>query len=262
MRDRAAVEALRVVDPATDLGFVLEAIGCVRAGAGRTRRRSSASRGGPFTLAAYLHGGRPSRDQLARPGAHAPPIPRRWHAADGPARGRDHRLRARPGRAREPTSSSCSTRGPASLTADEYRALVAPCDRARSWRPSTPLARRRSTRSRGRRASSARSPRRARRSSAIDSRQSLRHGAPAARALARPSRATSTRRSSLAGGPRSGEAPARVLADGRPPRPHLQHSARPCRATPTRRPARSRHVRPRPDRRACGRADARSPLDA
>lgn len=70
MRD---VEALRSVDPATDLGFVLEAIGLVRARlAGRAAVIGIA--GGPFTLAAYLVEGAPSRDQVvARSMIHAAP---------------------------------------------------------------------------------------------------------------------------------------------------------------------------------------------
>jgi uroporphyrinogen decarboxylase len=52
------------VDAATDLGFVLEAIARVRAGLGE-RAAVIGVAGGPFTLAAYLVEGRPSRDQLA-----------------------------------------------------------------------------------------------------------------------------------------------------------------------------------------------------
>jgi uroporphyrinogen decarboxylase len=64
IRTRADVEALRPVDPATDLGFLLEAIGLVRAELdGRAAVIGIA--GGPFTLAAYLIEGAPSRDQLA-----------------------------------------------------------------------------------------------------------------------------------------------------------------------------------------------------
>jgi uroporphyrinogen decarboxylase len=77
----AAVAALRRVDAPTDLGFVLEAIAIVR--------RELASRGdpaavvglagGPFTLAAYLIEGAPSRDQLrARALMHGRPD--LWHA--------------------------------------------------------------------------------------------------------------------------------------------------------------------------------------
>jgi uroporphyrinogen decarboxylase len=67
IRTRADVEALRPVDPATDLGFVLEAIGLVRAELdGRAAVIGIA--GGPFTLAAYLIEGAPSRDQLTARG--------------------------------------------------------------------------------------------------------------------------------------------------------------------------------------------------
>jgi uroporphyrinogen decarboxylase len=63
IRTLADVEALRPVDPATDLGFVLEAIGLVNDGLdGRAAVIGIA--GGPFTLAAYLIEGVPSRDQL------------------------------------------------------------------------------------------------------------------------------------------------------------------------------------------------------
>jgi uroporphyrinogen decarboxylase len=67
------VAALREVDPATDLGFVLEAIGRVqRELAGRAAVIGIA--GGPFTLAAYLVEGAPSRDQLrARAVMHGEP---------------------------------------------------------------------------------------------------------------------------------------------------------------------------------------------
>jgi len=63
LRDRAAIAALRRPDPVTDLGFVLDAIGRVR----RTLSGAAAVigiAGGPFTLAAYLLDGGPTRDQL------------------------------------------------------------------------------------------------------------------------------------------------------------------------------------------------------
>ena len=63
IRTLTAVESLRLVDVASDLGFVLEAIGLVRAGlAGRAAVIGIC--GGPFTLGAYLVEGSPSRDQV------------------------------------------------------------------------------------------------------------------------------------------------------------------------------------------------------
>lgn len=64
LRDRAAIAALRAPETRTDLGFVLEAIGRVR----RSLDGAAAVigiAGGPFTLAAYLLDGGPTRDQLA-----------------------------------------------------------------------------------------------------------------------------------------------------------------------------------------------------
>jgi uroporphyrinogen decarboxylase len=58
------VGALRQVDVTADLGFVLEAIGLVRA-AVDGRAGVIGICGGPFTLASYLIEGGPSRDQLA-----------------------------------------------------------------------------------------------------------------------------------------------------------------------------------------------------
>ena len=55
---------LRAVDVEADLGFVLEAIRLVRAALG-DRAAVVGICGGPFTLAAYLIEGGPSRDQLA-----------------------------------------------------------------------------------------------------------------------------------------------------------------------------------------------------
>ena len=67
------LDRLRAVDVASDLGFILEAIGQARAGLdGRAAVIGIA--GGPFTIAAYLIEGRPSRDQMgARRLAHADP---------------------------------------------------------------------------------------------------------------------------------------------------------------------------------------------
>jgi uroporphyrinogen decarboxylase len=64
IRSARDVAALRTVDATTDLGFVLEAIARVRAGLGE-RAAVIGVAGGPFTLAAYLIEGGPSRDQLA-----------------------------------------------------------------------------------------------------------------------------------------------------------------------------------------------------
>ncbi len=62
---------LRPVDAATDLGFVLDAIGRVRGELGE-RAAVVGVAGGPFTLAAYLIEGGPSRDRvLARSVMHA-----------------------------------------------------------------------------------------------------------------------------------------------------------------------------------------------
>jgi len=58
------VAALRTADAEADLGFVLDAIGRVRAGLGEGAAVIGVA-GGPFTVAAYLVDGRPSRDQLA-----------------------------------------------------------------------------------------------------------------------------------------------------------------------------------------------------
>ena len=63
VRSAEDVERLRPLDPAADLGFMLEAIGIVRrACAGRAAVIGIV--GGPFTLACYLIEGGPSRDQL------------------------------------------------------------------------------------------------------------------------------------------------------------------------------------------------------
>ena len=78
VRDRADVERLRPVDPETDLGFVLEAIALVRRELGDSAAVIGVA-GGPFTLAAYLVEGGPSRDKLAaRAWMHHDP--KRWAA--------------------------------------------------------------------------------------------------------------------------------------------------------------------------------------
>jgi len=58
------VARLRAVDVGADLGFVIQAIGLVRASLGN-RAAVIGICGGPFTLAAYLIEGGPSRDHLA-----------------------------------------------------------------------------------------------------------------------------------------------------------------------------------------------------
>lgn len=74
IQSRAMVDALRSVDPVDDLGFVLEAIGLVRTElSGRAAVIGLV--GGPFTVAAYLIEGAPSRDQLhARALMHGDPV--------------------------------------------------------------------------------------------------------------------------------------------------------------------------------------------
>ncbi len=64
VRSAEDVGRLRRVDPATDLGFVLDAIRRVRAAIGE-RAAVIGLAGGPFTIAAYLLEGGPSRDHLA-----------------------------------------------------------------------------------------------------------------------------------------------------------------------------------------------------
>src|SRR3954470_18465991 len=63
IRTAADVARLRPVNVEADLGFVLEAVGLVRRQlAGRAAVVGLA--GGPFTIAAYMIEGRPSRDQM------------------------------------------------------------------------------------------------------------------------------------------------------------------------------------------------------
>jgi uroporphyrinogen decarboxylase len=81
VRSADDLERLRAVDVESDLGFVLEAIGLVRASLG-PRAGVVGILGGPFTLASYLVEGRPSRDQLvARALIHRDPD--LWHALLG-----------------------------------------------------------------------------------------------------------------------------------------------------------------------------------
>ena len=61
IRSLADVERLRAVDPAADLGFILEAIRMTRSALG-TSAAVIGLAGGPFTMAAYLIEGGPSRD--------------------------------------------------------------------------------------------------------------------------------------------------------------------------------------------------------
>jgi uroporphyrinogen decarboxylase len=73
IRSREDVGRLRVIDARADLGFVLEAIRGIKAALG-ARAAVVGIAGGPFTLAAYMIEGRPSRDQLvARRLMHADP---------------------------------------------------------------------------------------------------------------------------------------------------------------------------------------------
>ncbi len=62
IRTLADVERLRPVDPVADLGFVLDAIRLTRVAVG-TSAAVIGLAGGPFTMAAYLVEGGPSRDQ-------------------------------------------------------------------------------------------------------------------------------------------------------------------------------------------------------
>lgn len=73
IRAASDVAGLRIVDVPSDLGFVLEAIGRAREALG-DRAAVIGVAGGPFTIAAYLIEGRPSRDQsTARRLAHRDP---------------------------------------------------------------------------------------------------------------------------------------------------------------------------------------------
>jgi len=123
VRSAAEVAALRPVDPETDLGFVLEAIRHVRAElAGRAAVIGIV--GGPFTLAAYLIEGAPSRDQLhARALMHGQPA--EWHALL--ERLTDATVAY--ARAQERAGADliqCFDTWAASLTAAEYARFVAP----------------------------------------------------------------------------------------------------------------------------------------
>jgi uroporphyrinogen decarboxylase len=126
VRDDATVAALRAVDPEADLGFVLEAIRLVRAGLASRGDPAAVIgiAGGPFTLAAYLIEGSPSRDQLrARALMHARPDT--WHALLGrlaDASVAYVRAQVRAGAQLVQVFDTWA----ASLTGDEYREFVAP----------------------------------------------------------------------------------------------------------------------------------------
>ncbi|HEV8402560.1 MAG TPA: uroporphyrinogen decarboxylase [Candidatus Limnocylindrales bacterium] len=78
IRSLADVERLRVVDPAGDLGFILEAIRATRLAVGSSAAVIGLA-GGPFTMAAYLIEGGPSRDHaVAKTMLFA--APEVWHA--------------------------------------------------------------------------------------------------------------------------------------------------------------------------------------
>lgn len=126
LRDRAAIDALRRPDPAADLGFVLDAIGRVRLAVGASAAVIGIA-GGPFTLAAYLVEGAPSRDQLgARALMHADPDA--WHAlVERLADATIDYLRAQ--EAAGAQAVQLFDTWAASLTATEYRRFVAPATR-------------------------------------------------------------------------------------------------------------------------------------
>ena len=117
------VDRLGVVDVDADLGFVLEAIGLVRSELG-DRAAVIGIAGGPFTLAAYLVEGGPSRDQLrARAFMHAEPDA--WHRLLGHlADATVAYLRAQVAAGAQVLQLFDSWAG--SLTASEYDTFVAP----------------------------------------------------------------------------------------------------------------------------------------
>jgi uroporphyrinogen decarboxylase len=126
IRSAEDLRRLRSVDPAADLGFVLEAIGFVRTGIG-DRAATIGILGGPFTLAAYLVEGAPSRDQVgARTLIHRDPTT--WHAL------LDAIADASVGYARAQVAAGADVvqvfdTWAASLTAAEYESFVAPYTR-------------------------------------------------------------------------------------------------------------------------------------
>ncbi|HET6380792.1 MAG TPA: uroporphyrinogen decarboxylase [candidate division Zixibacteria bacterium] len=78
IRSRRAVDALRLIEPAEELGFVMEAIRLVRR-ALDGRQAVIGFSGAPFTLACYLIEGRPSRD-YGTAKAFMFREPEAWHA--------------------------------------------------------------------------------------------------------------------------------------------------------------------------------------
>jgi len=123
IRGAGDLRRLRTVDPQADLGFVLEATGRVRAALGE-RAAVIGLVGGPFTLAAYLIEGAPSRDQVhARALMHG--SPEVWHALLGRI------ATAAAGYVRALAAAGADVvqvfdTWAASLTVDEYAAFVAP----------------------------------------------------------------------------------------------------------------------------------------
>jgi uroporphyrinogen decarboxylase len=78
IRSAAAVDRLRLIEPAEEVGFVMDAIRLVRAELGGQQAVIGFS-GSPFTLACYLIEGRPSRDYaLAKAFMYREPDA--WHA--------------------------------------------------------------------------------------------------------------------------------------------------------------------------------------
>ena len=78
IRSRADVDALRIIDPDHDVGFVMDAIRLVRHELDG-RQAVIGFSGAPFTLACYLVEGRPSRD-YATAKAFMYREPEAWHA--------------------------------------------------------------------------------------------------------------------------------------------------------------------------------------
>ena len=78
IRSRAQVDALRLIDPETEVGFVMDAIRLVRRELDG-RQAVIGFSGAPFTLACYLIEGRPSRDYAVAK-AFMYRQPDAWHA--------------------------------------------------------------------------------------------------------------------------------------------------------------------------------------
>jgi uroporphyrinogen decarboxylase len=81
IRSASDVKRLQLIDPAADVGFVMEAIRLVRRGLDG-RAAVIGFSGAPFTLACYLIEGRPSRD-YARAKSFMFSEPLAWHALMG-----------------------------------------------------------------------------------------------------------------------------------------------------------------------------------